>query len=112
MPRPTASGDLVDRPTELFYIWIFICKYTNLKDTAGQSANGDRGGGFTSCALAGGIRGGWRGVQLVSSLVLRLELDCHRRQATIGQQGQAASQKITTSNTFGHQLSNHKYILN
>ena len=31
-------GSLVDRPTQLFYIWIFICKYTNLKDTAGQSA--------------------------------------------------------------------------
>ena len=33
---------LVDRPTQLFYIWIFICylcKYTNLKDTAGQSAS-------------------------------------------------------------------------
>ena len=29
---------VVNRPTQLFYIWIFICKYTNLKDTAGQSA--------------------------------------------------------------------------
>ena len=63
-------------------------------------------------SLAGGVGGGRMGVQLVSSLVLRLELVCHRRQATIGQQGQAASQKITTTNTFGHQLSNHKYILN
>ena len=37
-------GDLrahvVDRPTRLFYIWIylFVCKYTNLRNTAGQSA--------------------------------------------------------------------------
>ena len=62
-------------------------------------------------SLAGGVGGGRMGVQLVSSLVLRLELVCHRRQATIGQQGQAASQKITTTNTFGHQLSNHIYIL-
>ena len=32
-----------DRRTQLFYIWIFICcKYTNLKDTAGQSVR-DRG---------------------------------------------------------------------
>ena len=46
-------------------------------------------------SLAGGGGGGRMGVQLVSSLVLRLELVCHRRQATIGQQGQAASQKIT-----------------
>ena len=76
------------------------------------TASVDRGGSFSSCALAGGGGGGRRGVQLVSSLVLRLELDCHRRQATIGQQGQAASQKITTTNTFGQQLSNHKYILN
>ena len=30
---------VVDRPTQLICIWIFICKYTNLKDTAGQSAN-------------------------------------------------------------------------
>ena len=34
---------VVDRPTQLFYIWIFICcllcKYTNLKYTAGQSAS-------------------------------------------------------------------------
>ena len=29
---------IVDRPTQLFYIWIFICKYTNVRDTAGQSA--------------------------------------------------------------------------
>ena len=30
---------IVDRPTQLFYIWIFIwCKYTNVKDAAGQSA--------------------------------------------------------------------------
>ena len=29
---------LVDCPTQLFYIWIFIC-CTNLKDTAGQSAS-------------------------------------------------------------------------
>ena len=30
---------VVDRPTQLFYIWIFICcKYTNLKDTERQSA--------------------------------------------------------------------------
>ena len=30
---------VVDRPTQLFFIWISICcKYTNLKDTAGQSA--------------------------------------------------------------------------
>ena len=75
--------------------------------------SGDRVGSFSSCRLSrGGVGGGRRGVQLVSSLVLRLELDCHRRQATIGQQGQAASQKITTTNTFGQQLSNHKYILN
>ena len=78
------------------------------------TASGDRGGSFSSCRFS--CRRWWRcgriGVQLVSSLVLRLELVCHRRQATIGQQGQAASQKITTTNTFGHQLSNHKYILN
>ena len=39
---------VVDRPTRLFYIWIFICcKYTNLKDTAGQSARvGVAGGGL------------------------------------------------------------------
>ena len=30
---------LVDRPTQLFYIWISLCcKYTNLRSTAGQSA--------------------------------------------------------------------------
>ena len=75
--------------------------------------SGDRGGSFSCCRLSrGGGGGGRMGVQLVSSLVLRLELDCHRRQATIGQQGQAASQKITTTNTSGHQLSSHKHILN
>ena len=58
--------------------------------------SGDRGGSFSCCRLSrGGGGGGRMGVQLVSSLVLRLELVCHRRQATIGQQGQAASQKIT-----------------
>ena len=48
----------IDLPTQLFYIWIFICcKYTNLKDTAGQSAR-DRGhartrvGGYNSNAGA------------------------------------------------------------
>ena len=34
---------VVDRLTQLFNIWIFICcllcKYTDLKDTAGQSAS-------------------------------------------------------------------------
>ena len=40
---------VVDRPTQLFYIWIFICcKYTNLKDTAGESA---RWGGVCSPAI-------------------------------------------------------------
>ena len=75
--------------------------------------SGDRGGSFSCCRLSrGGGGGGRMGVQLVSSLVLRLELDCHRRQATIGQPGQAASQIITTTNTSGHQLSSHKHILN
>ena len=31
-------GTLLDCPTQLFYIWIFVCVYTNLKDIAGQSA--------------------------------------------------------------------------
>ena len=29
---------LVDRPTQLICIWIFICQHTNTKDIAGQSA--------------------------------------------------------------------------
>ena len=33
--------DLVDRPTQLIYIWIFICQQTNIKDIAGQSARLD-----------------------------------------------------------------------
>ena len=33
-----ARWGLVDRPTQLFYIWIFI--FTNLKDTAGKSKRG------------------------------------------------------------------------
>ena len=36
------GGTLVDCPTQLFYIWIFICVYTNLKDISGQSARGLR----------------------------------------------------------------------
>ena len=32
---------VVDCPTRLFYIWIFIWEYTNLRNTAGQSAKGD-----------------------------------------------------------------------
>ena len=33
----------VDRPTQLFYIWRFICcaNFTNLKDTAGHSVRPD-----------------------------------------------------------------------
>ena len=30
-----ASVDLVDRPTQLVCIWIFICQQTNIKDIAG-----------------------------------------------------------------------------
>ena len=35
----TAHVKLVDRPTQLIYIWIFICQHTSTKDIAGQSAN-------------------------------------------------------------------------
>ena len=31
------GGGVVDGPTQLFYIWILISKYTNLKETVGQS---------------------------------------------------------------------------
>ena len=33
------SSHVGDRPTQLFYIWIYliVCKYTNLRNTAGQS---------------------------------------------------------------------------
>ena len=34
------GGEVVDRPTQLFYIWIFICNYTKLINTAGQSSRG------------------------------------------------------------------------
>ena len=37
-PPPVFSIQLGERtldcPTALFYIWIFVCKYTNLKDSA------------------------------------------------------------------------------
>ena len=32
-----SQTNLVDRPTQLFYIWVFVCRY--LKDTAGQSTD-------------------------------------------------------------------------
>ena len=35
---PESIGGLVDRPTQLICIWIFICQKTNIKDIAGQSA--------------------------------------------------------------------------
>ena len=34
--------DIVDRPTQLICIWIFICQHTSTKDIAGQSARTDR----------------------------------------------------------------------
>ena len=38
--HPTSNPALVDRPTQLIGIWIFICcQHTNTKDIAGQSAN-------------------------------------------------------------------------
>ena len=36
--RIQAMMDLVDRPTQLICIWIFIWQQTNTKDIAGQSA--------------------------------------------------------------------------
>ena len=35
------STHVVDRPTQLICIWIFICQHTSTKDIAGQSATGN-----------------------------------------------------------------------